>query len=494
MSVGAPRIERMSESDGSVAMLGRMCSAARAEACEAAARLDAIADLMALRMVQDGGASDNWVFDVVDAVAVEIAAAMRISRGLAASYIRYADAMRNHLPRIGAAFRVGDIDEATFRTVVFRTGLIVDDDVRAGVDAQLAARMPRWGSMNRSQLAARIDKIVARVDLDAVRRRTERLVEREVLVGDVGDGLAEISATVFATDAHALADRLTALAATVCEADPRTVAQRRADATGALAAGADRLSCGCGAPGCPAGGKAASAVVIHVIAEQATVEGRGDTPGVLSGYEGLIPPELIAELAASARLRPLVHPGAAPPEPGYVPSKALADFVRCRDVTCRAPGCDRPAVGCDLDHTIPYGDGGPTCAWNIKCLCRFHHLLKTFWGWHDEQLADGTIIWTAPNGEKYVTHPGGALIFPSLSVPTGPSTVHPRPDDRCADKTAMMPRKQRTRAQTRASAILAERRANHEHRTNPPPVHRYDEHLDYLDTFTTTNDPDPPPF
>jgi hypothetical protein len=98
MSVGRPRIERMSESDGSVAMLGRMRSAARGEACQAATRLDAIGDLMALRMVQDGGASDNWVFDVVDAVAVEIAAAMRISRGLAASYIRYADAMRNHLP------------------------------------------------------------------------------------------------------------------------------------------------------------------------------------------------------------------------------------------------------------------------------------------------------------------------------------------------------------------------------------------------------------
>jgi hypothetical protein len=99
--------------------------------------------------------------------------------------------------------------------------------------------------------------------------------------------------------------------------------------------------------------------------------------------------------------------------------------------------------------------------------------LKTFWGWHDEQLADGTIIWTAP---------------------TGPSTVHPRPEDRCVDKTAMMPRKQRTRAQNRAAAILAERRANHQDRTNPKPVHRYDEHVDYLDTFTTPNDPDPPRF
>jgi hypothetical protein len=52
------------------------------------------------------------------------------------------------------------------------------------------------------------------------------------------------------------------------------------------------------------------------------------------------------------------------------PSQALADFVRCGDLSCRFPGCDKPAVGSDLDHTIPYGHGGPTHASNLKCLCR----------------------------------------------------------------------------------------------------------------------------
>ena len=42
---------------------------------------------------------------------------------------------------------------------------------------------------------------------------------------------------------------------------------------------------------------------------------------------------LIAELAKSAKLIPLVHPGDVPPETGYVASKELADFVRCRDLT-----------------------------------------------------------------------------------------------------------------------------------------------------------------
>jgi hypothetical protein len=70
-----------------------------------------------------------------------------------------------------------------------------------------------------------------------------------------------------------------------------------------------------------------------------------------------ITPELVAELAKSAKVVRLVHPGDAPPEAGYVPSKALADFVRCRDLTCRWPGCDHPAIHCDVDHTIPHSQG-----------------------------------------------------------------------------------------------------------------------------------------
>lgn len=61
----------------------------------------------------------------------------------------------------------------------------------------------------------------------------------------------------------------------VCESDPRTVAQRRADALGALAAGAEQLACACGATNCPAAldtDARAGAVVVHVIAESRSLE------------------------------------------------------------------------------------------------------------------------------------------------------------------------------------------------------------------------------
>src|SRR6185312_1140818 len=101
---------------------------------------------------------------------------------------------------------------------------------------------------------------------------------------------------------------------------------------------ADRLGCRCGRPDCTAGGKRpAGPVVVQVIAERSTVDGTGAAPGSLVGIDGLIPPEVVAELAKSAKLVPLLHPADASPEPGYTPSKRLADFVRCRDLTCRWP-------------------------------------------------------------------------------------------------------------------------------------------------------------
>ncbi len=473
-------------------LVERMCGSWRAEARAAADRLDAIGELFELRRVQRGEQAE-WAVDTWAAVGAEVAAAFRISLAMAGSYLRYALAMRERLPRVAAVFRAGDINYRLFQTLVFRTDLITDSDVLAAVDGQLAANVVRWPSMTQGRLAAQVDKIVARADADAVRRRKECQADREVSIGDlVGCGISEIHGSLFTPDAHALDQRLEALAATVCAHDPRSHQQRRADALGAMAAGADRLGCRCGRSDCTAGKRPpAGPVVIHVLAEQATLDGTGTAPASELGADGLIPPELVAELAASAKQVPLVHPADAPPENGYVPSKALADFVRCRDLTCRAPGCDRPAVDCDLDHTIPYAQGGPTHASNLKCYCRTHHLLKTFWGWDEKQLPDGTLIVTSPGGVTYVTTPGSALLFPSLCRSVGgfaAPEADPPPDYR-GERTAMMPQRRRTRAQDRATRIATERRHNRDARLARKPLRR-----DYFALAPPSDDDDPPPF
>jgi hypothetical protein len=482
------------QTEYSRALIDRMRTAGRAESRAAAQRLDAIAELFELRRAQRGEQAD-WAVDTWAAVGAEVAAAFRISQGLAGSYLRYALAMRERLPSVAAVFRAGDIDFRLFQTIVYRTDLITDEQVLAAVDAQLAVKVPRWPSMTRGRLAGQVDKIVAKVDADAVRRRQERQVDREVWIGDGADGISEIHGSLFTPDAHALDKRLAALAATVCEHDPRSPQQRRADALGALAAGADRLGCRCGRAECAAGTRpAASPVVIHVIAEHATIEGRADAPPASEvGADELITPELITELAKSAKLVPLIHPGDAPPENGYVPSKALADFVRCRDLTCRWPGCDRPAVGCDIDHTIPYSQGGATHASNLKCYCRIHHLVKTFWGWQEKQLPDATLILTSPAGHTYVTTPGSALLFPSLCRHTGgiPAAEADPLLDYCAERTAMMPKRARTRVQNRAARIATERR--HNRMAREAPSSRDCEPYDF-GPRDAVGDGEPPPF
>jgi hypothetical protein len=180
---------------------------------------------------------------------------------------------------------------------------------------------------------------------------------------------------------------------------------------------------------------------------------------------GPLPVGAVHTLAASSKVKPLAIPNSAtPPEPGYRPSAALAEFVRCRDLTCRFPGCEQPAEFCDIDHTVPYQVGGVTHPSNLKLLCRFHHLLKTFWtgagGWADKQFPDGTITWTSPSGRTYTTKPGGALFFPILATPTGDATIRKLTTTPTEARGLMMPRRKRTRYQEQQDRIAAERRIN----------------------------------
>jgi hypothetical protein len=446
----------------SAALLDRIREAGRSEAQAAARRLVAVGELFVSRL-RDSGEQADWAMDTWEAVAAQVAAAQQCSIAMASSYLRYAMALRDRLPKVGKVFQAGEIDYRAFQTVVFRTDLITDADALARVDTLLAVRLSRFPSLTRGRLTAEVDRVVAEADRDAVRRAREAVRDRFVDVDTADTGMAFVTGSVLATAGRALDRRLDELARTVCDADPRSREQRRADALGALAGGADRLVCGCGSSDCDAAARACSSnVVIHVVAEQASVDGSGKTPGVVPGDGGLISAQMVAELARSARLQPVIPP-ANVPEPRYIPSAKLADFVRSRDLTCRAPGCDRPAADCDLDHTVAYHSGGWTHASNLKVLCRKHHLLKTFGGWRDKQLPDGTVIWLLPDGRTYVTTPGSALLFPILCAPTGdlPPSHSDRIQPRCGDRAAMMPKRRRTRAQNRAHHINSERRQNH---------------------------------
>ena len=91
--------------------------------------------------------------------------------------------------------------------------------------------------------------------------------------------------------------------------------------------------------------------------------------------------------------------------PGYRPPPRLRDFVTARDVTCRNPVCRQPAWRADLDHTIPYDQGGRTCRCNVGGGCRRHHQLKQDPRWKLEQAKPGVFAWTTPAGRTYIVRP-----------------------------------------------------------------------------------------
>ncbi len=433
--------------------------AARQQNASCGRELAAIGELYARRAPEDDVDRENWAIDGHENVVAEVGAALGISRGRARGRLHYAIALRERLPRVAEVFARGLIDFRMMAAVVSRTELVGDPALIAKLDAAVARHAPKWMRLSGPRLFERIDMWVMRFDPAGKRVPRERTENRYVEIAATDAGLAGVWAQLHATDGVALDQKLDSIAGTVCATDPRTKPQRRADALAALVAGLTEMRCECGAPECSAAQRRPSTeVVIHVFAEQATISGDSQSPGYLQKF-GPLDSNTVRDMATTAKTKPLVLPSTGP-EPGYRPSAALAEFVRCRDMTCRFPGCDKPAEVCDLDHTMPF-PAGPTHASNLKLLCRYHHLLKTFWtAWHDVQLPDGTVRWTSPSGQIYTTKPTGALFFPTLANPTGELKFPRGSETPSAARGLMMPGRRRTRAAERATRIASERRIN----------------------------------
>jgi 5-methylcytosine-specific restriction endonuclease McrA len=90
---------------------------------------------------------------------------------------------------------------------------------------------------------------------------------------------------------------------------------------------------------------------------------------------------------------------------GYRPPAAMRRAVQARDERCMFPSCRRPAAQSDLDHTVAYHLGGPTCACNLAALCRHHHRAKGSGGWTLIQVWPGVLLWISPTAHWYLTGP-----------------------------------------------------------------------------------------
>jgi len=145
-------------------------------------------------------------------------------------------------------------------------------------------------------------------------------------------------------------------------------------------------------------------ITVNLTIDLPTLLGLSENPGQLSGY-GAIPATVARELAADGKWRKFITD----PTTGnlldfgresYLPPQALRDFLLARDKTCRFPGCRRSGVKGEIDHAVPWEEGGETSRSNLGLLCKRHHQLKTHGGWKLESFEDGSCEWTSPLGKK----------------------------------------------------------------------------------------------
>jgi len=276
LSVASPTIARMFEELDNAALVSTIAAEARASAVADARKFGAIAELERRRNTADYA---NWACDGRDAAAAELAAALNISHGRASGEMDLAVTLRDRLPKVAARFLAGDLTARRVWLIDQRTRLVTDTEALAAIDTAIAENLTAWGPLSEYRLTQAIDVWVDAIDPAAVRRTRESARSRDFNVGDDRQtGTVPVWGRLFPTDAALLGKRLDAMARMVCDDDPRTLSQRRADALGALAAGSVTLSCQCVRPDCSAAADdgRASSVVVHIVAELESLQAEFD--------------------------------------------------------------------------------------------------------------------------------------------------------------------------------------------------------------------------
>ena len=252
MSVGSNIIECMFEGLAPTELVVAIADSQRQESMLMARRMAAVAELLAQRTEEVIDEDPDPGFMIVTGfhrTTAEIAAAMNLSPTAASFVVSHADALKERLPKVAEVLATGDTDWRTVQLIITRTEL-VGDSVIGRLDSNLACRISKWHCWSRRRIINAIDATVRGLDPDAIRERIRREDKRHVDVIALGDGTAKIDGIVAADAAVAFDRRLDELATAVCRDDPRSIANRRADAMKAMAEGR-RLACECGADDCP---------------------------------------------------------------------------------------------------------------------------------------------------------------------------------------------------------------------------------------------------
>ncbi len=331
-----------------------------------------------------------------EATAAEIRVALCLTRRAADTELNLALDLQHRVPDLWDLLAGGNIDRRRAHTIVTGTSHLTRAGARQVVD-QVLADAP---SLTTGQLAARLRRLGIETDPDEATERYRKAVsDRRVVSEPTPDGTAQLSGLNLPPHRVAvITRRINRIALSLRRSgDERSMDQLRADIFIDLLQGAAKAESGRGRGG------------VDIQVDLETLTRLADHPGELAGYGPVI--------ADIARQLTDESPGA---EWRYTitdldggvlangitrrrPTTSQRREVNARDRACVFPGCRMPATDCDLDHRIPYAEGGPTITPNLAPLCRHDHRIRTTAGWTQTPLPGGGHRWRTKLGHTYTT-------------------------------------------------------------------------------------------
>ncbi|MGM0930702.1 MAG: DUF222 domain-containing protein [Actinomycetota bacterium] len=340
--------------------------------------------------------------DAESSVVDEAARALRLARRTAQEKIALALKLHGTFRNTLAALEAGDTSAGIAEALVDQADSL-PEDARAGFEAVMLPAATE-DAMTRPKFAARARTRREREHPESIAvRHSKARRDRRVELHPDEDGMAWLNAYLPAEEAVAAFNRIqsTAIALQGAE-ESRTLTQLRADVL------SDLLLTG-NSPG-PRMGRPGPRIAAHasITVPVLTLLGLSEEPAELDGY-GPIAPDVARRLVGDGTsfTRILTDPinGAvlALDRKRYRPTRAQRRFLRTRDRTCRAPGCNRAAEHCEVDHVHAYSKGGKTDVDCMCCFCKVHHALKTAGYVKVGQPVPGTIDWTTAAGITYST-------------------------------------------------------------------------------------------
>jgi len=317
-----------------------------------------------------------------------------LTRRAAESDLDLAASLRDRLPLVLEALRVGRIDLRRAWVIVQGTSHLDVSEARAVGDRILEVAATR----TTGQIRAIIRRLCLDADPDEAERRYRHTLEERAVEAELGtDSTATITASELPPErVAAVMDRLTRLARSLRrDGEERTIDQLRADVFLDLLEG-------------NIDGRVHGTIDLTV--DLATLVGLENRAADLGGW-GPVVADIARQMAE--RFGPSWRVGVTD-DSGVVvhagvtrrrPDASLRREVESRDTTCVFPGCRTPAASCDLDHRVRVADGGTTHRDQLVALCRHDHVVRHRFGWAHVRNPDGSHTWTSPLGVEYTRPP-----------------------------------------------------------------------------------------